>query len=714
MGPLTFLHPAVLGALALVGIPFLIHLVRQRRPRVVPWAAWQFLVAARSARRRRLRLEQLALLLLRALIVAAAVLAFARPVVRESPALAGSAPVHVILAIDVSYSMARRIGDSTALERARSVADRIVSRVLREGDRASLLLVSSRPEALVREPTLSRSLLRARLRTVRVSDFATDYDTSAAACADVARLSRGMQREVYWITDSQKAGFARGRPASASSTWSDLARLARIVWVHIGAPAEVNLAVGPPEFSRALVTPGTPVRLEAPVTNHGTERQSGVLADLDVDGRRMGSATLSLEPGRPARATFLVPFTRSGLHTGVVRLRRRDALDVDDQAAFAVQVRERLRVLVWNTRPTGNPLTDESFYLTTALAPAGASEGAADKVQVDVQQGGPITARDLRLYDAVVVCGAVPIASSARDALARYVRAGGGLLLLPAPWTDGRAVSASWERGERLLPARMAAVRRLDEASAPAIEVASITHPALEPLRSVEEANLGSARLTVTHDLVVPSGDSASRIVCRLTDGRPALVERSVGEGRVVLAAFSAGASGGTLPYRPTFVPLVHQLAAYLGSGRLGQRHWQVGEPATVRLPLTTAGRALVLRRPDGGAETVHGTVGSEGVSVTIRSTERAGLYRLVDGARELDGFAVQRDVRESDLTPLDARAIERTLGVPARVISDAGDIAAAVRSVRHGTELWRPLVWAALGLLALEALLAQRFGRRS
>src|SRR5207247_4066863 len=60
-----------------VSVPVIIHLLNRRRYRVVTWAAMRFLLAAQKQNIRRMRLEQLILLVLRVLIVALLVLAMA-------------------------------------------------------------------------------------------------------------------------------------------------------------------------------------------------------------------------------------------------------------------------------------------------------------------------------------------------------------------------------------------------------------------------------------------------------------------------------------------------------------------------------------------------------------------------------------------------------------------------------------------------------------
>src|SRR5580658_9210940 len=53
-----------------VAIPLVIHLINRRRYKIVPWAAMRFLLAAQKQTRKRMRIEQILLLLVRMAILA--------------------------------------------------------------------------------------------------------------------------------------------------------------------------------------------------------------------------------------------------------------------------------------------------------------------------------------------------------------------------------------------------------------------------------------------------------------------------------------------------------------------------------------------------------------------------------------------------------------------------------------------------------------------
>src|ERR1019366_10332413 len=72
------LWPATLAVgIGAVAVPVIIHLINRRRYKIVPWAAMRFLLAAQKQTRKRMRIEQLLLLLVRMLILAFLVFAMA-------------------------------------------------------------------------------------------------------------------------------------------------------------------------------------------------------------------------------------------------------------------------------------------------------------------------------------------------------------------------------------------------------------------------------------------------------------------------------------------------------------------------------------------------------------------------------------------------------------------------------------------------------------
>ena len=717
-----FLSPIFLYGLALIGIPILIHLIRKRKIKVIQWAAMEFLLLSQKKQKKRLRIEELLLLLLRILIVALAVFAFARPVLRSLgiPLLSQNSRVYAVIVLDNSFSMAQKGADGkTSFERAQNAAEDVVANILKSGDSASLILLSDKPEDAIGDPSFDLKLVRQKIRAAKLSDRGTDYLEAAKLVNKRLKVSTAPVREVYVLSDDQATAWTNSKRESGRGVWGEMGKLARVTWVSVGGKdtERDNLAVETPTLGRQLVTPQLPARIEAKIDNFGTHPRSGLVVNLFVDDKKATSTTVSIAPNSAATAKFLYRFVQPGPHTGRVEIndpQNVDGMARDNSAPFAVRARDRLKVLVQDAHPAKDPAKSESFYMMTALAPGGEAQSLAPKLR----EGEGFSGIELRDYDAIVLTGATGLSPADVKLLTDYVKAGGGLLLYPGPYTDADKLNASLGKAG-LLPAKLGTRKTLDDNNAISLNPATVAHPSLSIFKDTSVLNVGTARF-LTYYPLEPESDpnpNAIQIMLRFSNSDPALVERKVGRGKVILAASGAGANWNQLPLKASYVPMLYQMISYLGIGPTSSRNLRQNEPFYLALPLSDANKPVRVTNPDGKTDSQNSKLDEGGVSFAYNATVQAGVYRLaVAGSKTTDAFAVGLPSDESNLAYADPRASAVESGVPNGVLTVANSpsqLQASVRQSRYGTEIWRPFVWAVLALLFCESLLANLFGRR-
>src|ERR1043166_2173900 len=108
---MAFLNAYLLGGLVLASVPIIIHLLNRRRFTLVEWAPMKYLKLTIKTNRRRLRIEQLILLIIRTLIVTLLIFAIARPVLSRTGGgawLGEKGRPSRIIVIDDSLSMGYR------------------------------------------------------------------------------------------------------------------------------------------------------------------------------------------------------------------------------------------------------------------------------------------------------------------------------------------------------------------------------------------------------------------------------------------------------------------------------------------------------------------------------------------------------------------------------------------------------------------------------
>src|SRR5439155_18375365 len=110
--------------------PVIIHLLNQRRYRVVKWAAMDFLRQALQQNRRILQLRDILLLVLRTAAILLFGLALARPYfAARFEAFDERQPLHAVILIDNSLSMAYESLDGSLLDKAKERARQLIEKL---------------------------------------------------------------------------------------------------------------------------------------------------------------------------------------------------------------------------------------------------------------------------------------------------------------------------------------------------------------------------------------------------------------------------------------------------------------------------------------------------------------------------------------------------------------------------------------------------------
>src|SRR5262245_37137063 len=142
---ILFEAPATAAAVAgtAVSIPILIHLLNRRRFKIVEWAAMRFLLAAQKKNSRKMRIEQIILLLVRCTVLLLLVLAMCAVTPWAEAAwrwlnpqggkgvITGTTRTHKVIVVDGSFSTglkakAGEAGEATNFEKARALAGKLV------------------------------------------------------------------------------------------------------------------------------------------------------------------------------------------------------------------------------------------------------------------------------------------------------------------------------------------------------------------------------------------------------------------------------------------------------------------------------------------------------------------------------------------------------------------------------------------------------------
>ncbi len=739
---ITFLSTPTLLFLSLGLVPLIIHLLSRRRWRVIRWAAMEFLLRAMRKHRRRLRIENLLLILVRTLAIVCLVLACARPYAEEKTVpLAQAAGASTIFAFDVSYSMAYEEEGQSVLDRAKELARARLSSMT-QADRVVILQAADRARVLFDDNATDDARLRANKFLDEMGTAATGLDVAMLlnqllrTCEDLARA--GLPVKIEFYTDLQAADWHNEEGLGDPQVRESLAALkqstASFRLVDVAAPDgrgrrdRVNVGLVDLRLDRTLAATDVPVTVLGTVRNWSSETLSSLAVDLLVDGHHALGRSLTLPPGESRSVSFRYAFREPGAHAITLEVRS-DGLQVDNRRYLAVNVRKEVRVLLVDGEDAAAAIDRETFYLEAALAPRDDPlMEALSPFRVDTVPAGQLTAQAIRRNDAVVFANVnrVTVGSALRDSLRR---GGAALFFL------GSNVDADFYNRELFGPeGGLAPIQLTRVAGDPnrqysvVMEPKALEHPVIRFFMD-ENARLDRPPVYRFYRTEVKEG---AQVLATYRDpsALPAIIESSFGQGKVVVVTTTADEQWTTFPKWPDFVPLLYELLAYMVSPSRFEKNLLVGWSYERKYPAVAYAASVGIRPPRGGTTRTSLTNREEGddgdFQLFFQNTEEPGIYEITLSRQrsidellkerypERDCFAVNVVSAEGDLTATSEAGLRVAYGDSApQVVLSAGTPVDAMAAGPVRQNLWRLLLYAMLAFFVTEAACAAVFGRR-
>jgi len=700
---LNLLNPMALLGLGLVALPILAHLTGYRAVAQVDFPTLRFLRSSALQVRRRRRIESLLLLLLRVLAVVLLVLVFTRPVVTwKASALAGIDPARpTLILLDASASMSTVRDGLSLFERARGEAEDLIDG-LDASTPAGLMRFDGQITLLPPGMSTDRALLRSGLTRVARGDGVTDLSLALRRGREVLEDSGADTANIFVLSD----GTSTTMPSFGSQDWPEgfvvhyhdlLDEKRSNRWVQeVEARQEVQRGAG---VAVEVTFGSVAVGLEAADVTLGLPGGVEVVRELrfNEDGEGELSFALPLPP-EGASPTHL---TVDG-----------DDVPADDRFPFVLDGEDRLEVLLVSGDGGSNPREDEVYYLERALEPGA---GSTSSVRPRVVSAEEVRRIDGGAGDVVFLANVADPGPLVPDLL-RLLEAGGGLFISVGSNVDPDTYN---EMLGDLLPARFTEVKTRGRGTFETAPVGlSIPPLGKEEFRVFRSggargfSRVGFGKVIGTE----PRLRGESEVLLRYSDGLPALLERRVGRGRVVLFTSSVDDDWTDFPLRSIYVALMHQFARGLSGSLLleGSPEVEVGDSIQLPVPPDPRGKAWVLS-PSGTQHPLEPGAADGAGRVAFSRTDEAGHYNLmwtrnaVDDPILVGRFTVRVATSESSLRP--ATASELLAAVPGLVFhGHGGSVASASLGeiVRRASAL--PALLLLLGICFLgEATIAGR-----
>jgi hypothetical protein len=784
---MVFVNLSLIVGGLLAAVPIVLHLVMRQQPKQFVFPAVRFLQQRRETNRRKLQLRHWLLLALRCAAVLLLAMALARPSVSSATvgnwlliALLGGAmigvlgllllslvqrrgrllvvglasaasvllvaigtllvatlnndrasmlgdreaPVSAVLVFDTAPRMLYRFQNRTRLEAAQEIGSWLVSQLPRDSEVA---VVDSRPGPAVFAVDLaSANKSVERLQVTGIPDRLPSILERALRLVSAGKNAR---REIYVFTDLAKQSWETELGQSLAARFDSAPDVALYV-VDVGVVDPRNLSLGQIRLSAQSVSRNGELEIQTELHSLGKGgvhtvdlfiEEPDIERPVIVDGRpllpesrRRDRQEISLDENDTQRARFRLKRLESGVHQGYVAVSGGDGLPVDDRRYFAFEVREAWPLLV--AAPDGVDAT----FLTEAVAPYEFRRSERSAYRCTEIRQTELANYVLDPYTVVCLVDPEPLLPSTWQRLGQYVERGGSVAIFlgyhSQPVTAFQVDSARRLIGGKLLRQWRAADREL------ILAPQRYDHPILVPFRAVATSVPWGQAPIFRHwvlDDLVPEAET----LIPYSNGKPALVETRLGQGRVLTLTTpisdpsrprgrNAWNELPTSEAWPYFV-LINELMAYLAGAGDSQLNYLAGETAVLANEPDRDPQRYQLFTPLEEPQ----EIAARDRQLTVRFTERAGAYRLKGyrGEPVVRGFAVNFATEVTDLTRLSREDLDTQLGAKRYQLARSRDeIVREVGETRVGREFYSYLIAILALVLGVEHLLANRFYRRN
>jgi len=690
---MSFLAPLYVLGLSAVVAPIVFHLIRRSPKGDVPFSSLMFLSPTPPRLTRRSRLDHLLLLLLRAAALSLLACAFARPFLRQSARLdfGDVDERRIALLIDTSASMRR--GD--VWPRAQAMARQAISEC-RPTDQLGVFAfdATSRPllgfhESATLDPARRQIIAQAYVERLAPTWGATNLgqalvDTVAAIedMADTSEKTARMPRRVILISDLPQGSRL---DALGDFEWPSDVELDLKSIGDTGSNAGLERLAEELENAPPDADASARVRI---VNNPGSQREKFELFWIPDNAAATGRPIeVYVPPGESRVVRVPRPPGRSAHRS--LQLKG-DVHAFDNTLYFADERREDVNVLYIG--PDRRDDHDGLLYYLDRVFVGGPRQAVHLIAEPPSAAFNPESSKNVSL----VVLTSETRPENVRR-LQEYVRGGGTLLYVAT--APGRADTLAGLAGVSPWDIDEAAVGRYVMLGEIAFD-----HPLFAALAGAQFNDFTKIRFW-KYRRIDADRMGGARILARFETGDAALVEKPIGNGRLVVLASGWHPADSQLARSSKFVPIMAALREARSPRPLATVNQRVGE----RVPLPVADdsvKSVIVRKPDGASVTVPAT------SAFFAETDQPGVYTIDTPAGALS-FAVNLDPMESKTAPLHKETLEQ-LGArlvnQSRTSVDREQLRQMYNAeLENRQKLWRWLIVAAIGILIVETWLAGR-----
>jgi hypothetical protein len=642
------------------------------------------------------------------------------------------APVAAVILIDASPRMDYRQDNSTRLE----VAQELAQWLIRQFPPDSSISIATND---FDRPFFSVDLTAANRRVETLTTNFLERPLPGVLLDSLDLLSRAEQerKEIYILSDLTRQSWTGDQIRTLTRQLEGAAEISLFV-IDVGIEQPQNFSLSDLELASSNLSTNGRFAIETTISRLGGPAQKVVRLKLEKpdptrpvvrDGVALipeeileeQTQTFDLKENDARTLTFsgTIPLDKGTYH-GVIEIDGQDGLPVDNARYFSLRVQDPWRVLVVH------PSSVSPRNLVSTLSPS--LEARSSNYLCDVVRQEELAEMgDLSRFQAIFLLNPAPLSDNNWERLYQYTSRGGGLAIVlgsnasrqgfPDPGFQSPLV-------EELLTGQLETVWDSGE-EAWSLRPEDLSHPMFKMIRRYQE-NILWNRVPVYLHWSIDSDNRndvlPTQVLMRFTNGQPALIERMIGQGRVLVMTTplsERARESGRRVWNDLFniaavVPwlLNRMMTDYLVQPDADSLNLSVGQPASFRNDLNRFPETYQAFSPDPKSPPSRLTAADH--QIKFRFTETPGHYRLrgsFDGQPSLRGFSVNLPEQATSLERLEVGELDQLLGSGRyQLARDRDQIQRQQGSARKGQEFYPILILLMLLFLGIESLMSNRF----
>ena len=692
---MTFLNPFVLFGLAAAAIPILLHLLNLRKLKTVEFSTLRFLKELQKTSIRKLKTQQIILLILRTLIVIFSVLAFSRPTVKSTlPSIGTHAKSSIIIVLDNSLSMDITDEDGNRFSKAKKLTSEILG-ALEEGDEMAFIPLSSLIKNRKRSFSRNFAWLKEEIDHCSVNPATASLNDGLRAAQGLLDASLHVNKEIYILTDLQQQEI-HSLELDSIKLFDDKTSVFLLPSSESNNSIDQNISIDTAIFISRVYAKDKPVELQTKLYNSSVTDAKGIIVSVLFNGERVAQRTVDIGAGSYINVSLQgIPHT-TGIIKGEIQIEN-DVLESDTHRSFSFIISSAPKVAL-----IGNQL--ETDFISISIAPH-----ASLLKSYSANQSASVHFED---FDLLIL--AATLSQTEMQRIDAYIQNGGSVLFFPSS-TESIAVQQQFFSGMGLGPIIF---QEFSESNPGICISADRQHPILQGVFKGfnSESGLGDSP-KIIKALCTQAGQSIISM-----QGGSFLNEIRRGEGKVMYCAVPPSPAWSSFPFTGLMPTIIYRSAQYLSAKEVFTLEKTAGQEAIILIPTkSSASSIFTIKDPNGFESDMQAADLPGGMSLQFGKPEMTGVYgvfskdknpitSLIVNQSSKEGHLIYKNLQES------MSALKKRLNHPESllVLNKNESIANSVAKARIGTELWRFFILLALLCAITEMIVAKLAGRKA